>query len=71
MWQHSSFSFPLHVFQSAEGRIEEKTQEIKDRDALIAAREKMIKENSHNMASLESEIASLKVSDCKGFVMEI
>ncbi|KAG6405920.1 hypothetical protein SASPL_133514 [Salvia splendens] len=46
--------------RTLESRIEEKTQEIKDRDVLIAYSEKMIKENSQNMASLESEIASLR-----------
>ncbi|XP_042004756.1 uncharacterized protein LOC121753605 isoform X1 [Salvia splendens] len=46
--------------RTLENRIEEKTQEIKDRDVVIAAREKMINENSQNMASLESEIASFR-----------
>ncbi|KAL1556948.1 hypothetical protein AAHA92_12497 [Salvia divinorum] len=46
--------------RTLENRIEEKTQEIKDRDALIAAREKMTKENSQNIAYLENEIASLR-----------
>lgn len=49
-------------FMRAENHIEEKTQEIKDKDALIAAKEKIIKENSQSIALLETEIASLRVS---------
>ncbi|XP_057766819.1 uncharacterized protein LOC130987188 [Salvia miltiorrhiza] len=46
--------------RTLENRIEEKSQEIKGRDVLIAAKEMTIKENSQNIASLESEIASLR-----------
>ncbi|KAI3453946.1 hypothetical protein Pfo_010609 [Paulownia fortunei] len=45
---------------SLEYHIEEKTQETKDKDVVIAAKEKIIKEKSDSIVSLESEIASLQ-----------
>lgn len=50
------------LLYNTENHIEEKTQEIKAKDALIAAKEKTIKENSQNIAYLESELVSLRVS---------
>lgn len=44
-----------------EARFEEKTQEVKDKDEVIAAKEKTIKEKSDSIVSLLSEITSLQV----------
>lgn len=60
----SSVSVSSYMFLiPAENRIEEKTHEIKDKDVVIAAKEKTIREKSENIASLETEIAALRVSD--------
>ncbi|GFP81594.1 hypothetical protein PHJA_000302700 [Phtheirospermum japonicum] len=45
---------------SLESHIEEKTREIKDKDEVIAAKEKMIKEKTDSIVLLESEISSLQ-----------
>lgn len=57
----SFFSYTFLI--SEEYHIEEKTREIKDKDAVIAAKDKIINEKSDSIVSLESEIASLQVSD--------
>jgi hypothetical protein len=48
------------VFQ--ELHIDEKTQELKGKDDLIAEKEETIKAKTDSIASLQSEIASLQVS---------
>lgn len=45
-----------------ESQIEVKTRELKEKDHAVAAKEKIIKEKSDSIVSLESEIASLHVS---------
>ncbi|KAL0372017.1 UNVERIFIED_CONTAM: hypothetical protein Scaly_0883300 [Sesamum calycinum] len=45
---------------SLEFHIEEKIREIKDKDAVIAAKEKIIQEKSESIVSLKSEVASLQ-----------
>ncbi|KAL0407904.1 UNVERIFIED_CONTAM: hypothetical protein Sradi_1724800 [Sesamum radiatum] len=51
----------LHVSYIEEYHIEEKIREIKDKDAVIAAKEKIIQEKSDSIASLKSEVASLQL----------
>ncbi|KAL0297412.1 UNVERIFIED_CONTAM: hypothetical protein Sradi_6793300, partial [Sesamum radiatum] len=50
----------LHVSCVEEFHIEEKIREIKDKDAVIAAKEKIIQEKSESIVSLKSEVASLQ-----------
>lgn len=45
-----------------ESQIELKTRELKEKDHAVAAKEKIIKEKSDSVVSLEREVASLHVS---------
>ena len=51
----------LFFFLNKESSIEEGTQEIKSKERTIKEPEKIIDEKSSNLASLQSEVLSLKV----------
>lgn len=47
-----------------ESHISEKSQELKKKDELVAAKEKIIQDRLNSIDSLQTEIASLQVRSC-------